>query len=90
MVVNKQYTITFDITIADIISSTDYVTIVFPAGTTISNFPAATIGATLGINTATSTYSSQTLTVYFQGSITIPASSQIFITISNFIAPPST
>lgn len=90
MVVNKQYTITFDITITDIISSTDYVTIAFPAGTTISNFPSATIGATLGINTATTTYSSQVLTVYFQGSITIPASSQIFITISNFIAPPST
>lgn len=90
MVVNKQYTITFSITIADIISSTDYVTIVFPTGTTITNFPGATMGGTLGINTATSTYSSQKLTVYFLGVTTIPAQSQIFITISNFIAPPST
>ena len=88
MVVNQMYTLKFGITTLDIISLSDYFVITFPAGTSINNFATATLGGTIGFNSFSSTYYNQVLTLYMQGSGTL-AAGQIYITISNFIAPPS-
>lgn len=67
MVVNKLYTVRFLPTLSDIMSVTDYVTIVFPTGTSINGFSAAGLRAKFAINTATSSYVGQQLTVFFTG-----------------------
>ena len=89
MVVNSEYKIKFDITTLSIISFTDYFVITFPAGTSINNFATAELSGTVGFNSATSTYYNQVLTLYMQGTGTLQPG-QIFITITNFVAPPST
>lgn len=88
MVVNQMYTLKFGLTTLDIISLSDYFVITFPAGTSINNFATATLGGTIGFNSFSSTYYNQVLTLYMQGSGSL-AAGQIYITISNFIAPPS-
>lgn len=88
MIVNQMYTLKFGITTLDIISLSDYFVITFPAGTSINNFASATLGGTIGFNSFSSTYYNQVLTLYMQGS-GILAAGQIYITISNFVAPPS-
>ncbi len=88
MVVNQMYTLKFGITTLDIISLSDYFVITFPTGTSINNFATATLGGTIGFNTFTSTYYNQVLTLYMQGSGVL-ATGLIYITISNFVAPPS-
>jgi hypothetical protein len=80
------YTIKFAITTLDIISLSDYFVITFPTGTSINNFASATLGGTVGFNQASSTYYNQILTLYMQGTGTLQPG-QIFITISNFVAP---
>lgn len=82
------YTLKFGLTTLDIISLSDYFVITFPAGTSINNFATATLGGTVGFNTFTSTYYNQVLTLYMQGSGVL-ATGLIYITISNFVAPPS-
>lgn len=72
-----------------IISLTDYFVITFPTGTSINNFATADLSGTVGFNSATSTYYNQVLTLNMQGTGTLQPG-QIFITISNFVAPPST
>jgi hypothetical protein len=88
MIVNQMYTLKFGLTTLDIISLSDYFVITFPTGTSINNFATATLGGTVGFNTFSSTYYNQVLTLYMQGS-GILAAGQIYITISNFVAPPS-
>jgi hypothetical protein len=88
MIVNQQYTIKFNITTVTPMSQSDNAVIVFPTGTTISNINNATLGSTIGINRTT--YINQNLTVFFSGTTTINSSRNFFISISNFVAPPST
>lgn len=90
MVVNQQYTIKFDIITLSIISLADAVVITFPAGTSISNFGSATLGGTISFNQASSSYYGQVLTLYLAGGPGILGSGEIFITVSNFVAPPNT
>lgn len=73
MTVNQQYSITFDVTLTDPMSSSDYITVVFPTGTTVVNFGTAIMGGKMGVNSAASTFSSPKLTVYFSGSTTLQA-----------------
>ena len=82
------YTLKFGLSTLDIISLSDYFVITFPAGTSINNFATATLGGTIGFNSFSSTYYDQVLTLYMLGSGTL-AAGQIYITISNFVAPPS-
>lgn len=89
IVVNQMVTIKFAITTLFIMSFSDYFVITFPSGTSINNFASAMLGGTLSFNQASSTYYNQVLTLYLSGSGTLQAG-QIFITISNFVAPPST
>jgi hypothetical protein len=89
MIVNQPYTIKFEITTLDIISTNDYFVINFPTGTTINSFATAALGGTTGFNSATSTYFNQVLTLYMISAGTLSPQT-IFITITNFIAPPST
>jgi hypothetical protein len=88
MVVNQQYTIKFNITTVTPMSQSDNVVIVFPTGTTISNINNATASSTILISKTT--FIDQNLTVYFSGTTTLNSSRVIFISISNFVAPPST
>ena len=89
MVVNQQYTIKFDITTIMSISRSDSVVITFPSGTGITSFATASMGGTVGINQGASTYLNQQLTIYFTGVGSLNPQ-QIYIYISNFLAPPST
>ena len=88
MVVNQQYTIKFNITTVTPMSQSDNAVIVFPTGTTISNINNATTGSTIGISKTT--FIDQALTVFFSGTTTLNSSRNIYISISNFVAPPST
>ena len=88
MVVNQQYTIKFNITTVTPMSQSDNVVIVFPTGTSISNINNATTSSTILISKTT--YIDQNLTVYFSGTTTLNSSRVIYISISNFVAPPST
>lgn len=91
MIVNQQYTLKFDITTLDIISRTDIFKITFPSEVSINNFASASIGGTVGFDASRNTYDTSTrlLTLYMLGSGTINAG-QLFIIITNFVAPPST
>jgi len=88
-VVNQIYTLKFDITTIMMISLSDTVVINFPTGTSINSFATASMGGTIGINQTASSYLNQQLTVSFTGSGNL-APQQIYIYISNFVAPPST
>lgn len=88
MIVNQQYTIKFNLTTVTPMSQSDNVVIIFPTGTTISNINNATTGSTIGINRTT--YTDQNLTVYFSGTTALNSSRNIYISVSNFVAPPST
>ena len=65
-------------------------TITLPSGSTLSSFSSSALGGNLGINTAQTSYTSPTLTVYFQGSGTINAGFRIIVVVPNFQTPPST
>ena len=65
-------------------------TITLPTGSTLSSFSSSAIGGTLGINTALTTFTSPTITIYFSGSGNIAAGTQIINVIPNFQAPSST
>jgi hypothetical protein len=90
MVVNQIYTIKFNIVTLDIISTSDYFVITLPTGTSITSFSTAAVGGTVTFNTATSTYFNQVLTLYMVTGADNLTPQPIFITISNFVAPPST
>ena len=90
MVVNQQYTIKFDITTLTIISRADSFVITFPTGTSINNFASASIGGTISFNQATSSYYNQVLTLNLAGGVGTVGAGQIFLTVSNFVAPPNT
>jgi len=88
MIVNQQYTIKFNITTVSPMSQSDSVVIVFPTGTTISNINNASASSTILISKTT--FIDQNLTVYFTGTTTLNSGRVIYISISNFVAPPST
>lgn len=88
MIVNQQYTIKFNITTVTPMSQSDNAVIVFPTGTTISNINNATTTSTFGISKTT--FIDQNLSVYFSGNTTLNSSRNWYISISNFVAPPST
>jgi hypothetical protein len=91
IVVNSLNTLSFSITTVDIISYSDYLTITLPAGTALAGtFDPNALGGSIGINTATTSYSSPTLSVYFSGAGTLPAGYQLILIVPNFQAPAST
>ena len=91
MVVNTFYTIRFTFTLADTLSQTDYLTVVFPASTTMS-FSTSTINSNFGVNASSSTYSSSTYTLTLrminQGR-TFGEGTSLQFTVGSYQAPPS-
>jgi hypothetical protein len=90
IVVNGVYSIKIDITTIDVISLSDYMTVTLPTGSYLTSFNAAAVAGSLGINTALTSYTAPTITVYFSGSGTLSAGFNLFIVVPNFVAPPST
>jgi len=88
MVVNSMNTIKFGITTIDVMSMSDYFIISFPAGTTI-DLANTNIGSTVSINSNNPTFLNNNLTLYMTGSGNLNPQT-LFITLTNFIAPPST
>ena len=69
-------------------SQNDKISITFPSGTSINNFASANLGGTLGFDLTESTFYNSKLTLKLDGTNSLSAG-QFFITISNFVAPPS-
>jgi len=89
MYVNSINTIKFTITIIDIISqANDYFIITFPKGLNI-DLTNTQIGGSIDINSLNPTFINNNLTLRMTGSGTLTPQ-QIFITLTNFVAPPST
>jgi len=65
-------------------------TVTLPTSSYLTSFSASAMAASLGINTALTSYSAPTITVYFSGSGTLASGFNMFIVVPNFVAPPST
>ena len=91
--VNSVSSIKFDITTTDLVSISDYITITLPSSVSLSTFNSAAVSTTFGIDSTKTSYAYPTISVYFPtttGISQLPAGSNIFITVPNFVAPPST